>query len=246
MNIPNNNITKPESLMRHGWLGFVIAGALFALVFKSAESDLMERYAVIGALSLLVGLLANVVVNLVRVANCEIRTAGRVLRSTESHTGRITRFLVDNVWLAENETVRRALLPTDDELAGIPFSLSLIEQLREIREGLSWLIKGGVARGGPSLRVDPKVRFFQWYRNRLIALQRENFDLKVKNQRLARMFNELGPGNNGVETVREQVRVGGVVVRDRAILEHPVMQSAGLDNNGDSNDDKPQEAAIVQ
>ncbi len=212
-NSTNNNRTKPAGpLFLRPWLGPVIAAGLFWFLLESQKATDLERYLALALVAILGGFGWALALGFVAIANREERAAGRMLRAGEDLTERLKLILIDNPWLARVDAVRRAVMPTERELEAFDFHPTYARRLREIREGTSWLIKGGVAHSGPDYRIDPGVRFYQWYRDQLVALQREKFALGVQYQRLQRTLDDREAVARIVRGLRNN-NAGGRVAR---------------------------------
>jgi hypothetical protein len=90
---------------------------------------------------------------LIHKMNDRARREGTYYRQCERTYGYIIDFFFDNPQIGESEVIRRALLPTDAELAILQLDPGFEQDLREMREGTSWLLKGGARAGSPSLAI---------------------------------------------------------------------------------------------
>jgi hypothetical protein len=121
---------------------------LFALVVGLiVHGSRGETLAATGGACIVAGVAAALAAAGIGAANDEIRSKGDCFRAAEAIVTRNRNLLFDNPVLSSSDLVRRALLPTDGELAAFRFSQSMAAMLREFREGRGYLMAGGSRSG---------------------------------------------------------------------------------------------------
>jgi len=119
------------------WPGLVI-GVIFLAVAAAPtllHRSVQDQVSAMALVSLVGGIGVWDMILLVRRQNRKLRGEGDVFRSYEDFAWRIRNFILDNPTLATSVRVRNALLPTDEELAAVPFHETFKKTLRDVRSG---------------------------------------------------------------------------------------------------------------
>ncbi len=157
---------------RHLMVGAVVASLIFlSLVSAVAGGSRVDLLAVAALASFLVGLAVAFAAAVLGLYRARIGRAGDLYRAAERIVLRNRDFLFDNPRVSVQPLIRRALLPTDAELAALGLHPTVTKTLREFREGRHWFMGGGV-RGGVRYTIEPESSALASYKTQVEALLR--------------------------------------------------------------------------
>lgn len=148
---------KPRRIFQPLWPSFGIGGALFALSAYAIREPSVSPYNALVPPCLLAGLgIWTTVLLLIRL-NRDGQRGGNVFRFVDDYLDRVRGFLFDNPEIAADARIRKALIPSREELALLRLHETRQRTFGEFREGTHWMVRGGF-RTGPSLRLDLCLR----------------------------------------------------------------------------------------
>ncbi len=130
------------------WPAFVIGGALFLLFAAFMMQGLLPRLVGLALVCYFAGLAACFAAHMFARANRKMAVAGQMHAAFEHHMDQVRRFIYDNPEIAADPRIRRAILPSDHELAVFHIHLTRVKNFTELREADAEVLKYAWSDGG--------------------------------------------------------------------------------------------------